>query len=463
MRILRFCASSFVVGMAGAAALAAADSSPVTFNKEVLPILEQNCQTCHRPGEVTPMSLLTYSDARPWAKAIKAAVVNRKMPPWFADPKVSHFANEMILSDKDINTLVSWVDAGAPEGDAKDKPAARTFTEGWDIRPDIVVKMPKPFIVPAKGTLNYKYIVVKTNFPEDMWVTAAEMRPGNPGVVHHGKVWVRAPESHWMEKAIPGEAYENQANKDVMGTKMAQSAEEESDILGKFNPGLGAQEFTSEGSAKLVRKGSDLVFELHYTADGTATPDVSSVALTIAKSAPTTRRYYYTSGPSANNLVIPAGDANAEVVGEVTVDKDDVHLVYMQPHMHLLGKDMEIRAVYPTGEMQTILYAKWDFNWQQGYELKQPLPLPKGTRLISIVHFDNSANNPYAPTPDKEVHWGDQTWDEMSNLFVGLTLPLKADTAKIFNRSGPSLLKRVPAVAGPTISALSLPHKGGTQ
>ena len=463
MKILRFCATSFAVGMMGAAALAAADSSPVTFNKEVLPVLQENCQTCHRPGEATPMSLLTYADARPWAKAIKAAVTSRKMPPWFADPKVSHFANEMLLSDKDINTLVSWVDAGAPEGNPKDKPAAKTFPEGWEIRPDVVVKMPKPFIVPAKGTLNYKFIVVKTNFPEDMWVTAAEMRPGNAGVVHHGKVWVRSPGSTWMEKAIPGEAYENQADKDIMGSKMAQSPEEESDILGKFNPGLGAQEFTVEGAAKFVPKGSDLVFELHYTANGTETPDVSSVALTIAKNPPTDRRYYYTSGPSANNLVIPAGDANAEVVGEVTVDKDDVHLVYMQPHMHLLGKDMEIRAIYPTGETQTILYAKWDFNWQQGYELKQPLPLPKGTRLISIVHFDNSANNPYAPTPDKEVHWGDQTWDEMSNLFVGLTLPLSADTEKIFRRSGPSLLKRVPAVAGPTISALSLPTKGGSR
>lgn len=466
MRTVRFCLSSFVVAaMFGAVAIAATpeSSSPVTFNKDVLPILQANCQSCHRPGEVTPMSLLTYSDARPWAKAMKAAVVNKKMPPWFADPKVSHFANEMILSDKDINTIVSWVDSGAPEGEAKDKPAPRTFTEGWNIRPDIVIKMPKAFIIPAKGTINYKYILVKTDFPADMWVTAAEMRPGNPAVVHHGKVWVRSPGSHWMENAVPGEAYENQANKDIMGSKMAQNPEEESDILGKFNPGLGPQEFTAEGSAKLVRKGSDLVFELHYTADGKETSDISEVALTVTKNPPISRRYFYTSGPSANNLVIPAGDANAEVVGEVTVDKDDVHLVYMQPHMHLLGKDMEIKAVYPTGETQTLLYAKWDFNWQQGYELKQPLPLPKGTRLISIVHFDNSPNNPYAPTPDKEVHWGDQTWDEMSNLFVGLTIPLNSDPEKIFRRSGPSLLKRVPGIAGPTISALTLPSKGGSR
>ncbi len=467
MSISRFCLSScLLAGMVGTAAMAATSSSPVTFNKEVLPILEKNCQSCHRPGEATPMSLLTYTDARPWAKAMKAAVLSKKMPPWFADTKVGvHFSNQMTLTDAEINTLVSWVDNGAPEGNPKDKPAPLTFTDGWNIRPDVVVEMVKPFVVPAKGTINYMYSVVKTNFPEDMWVTAAEMRPGEAKVVHHGKVWVRPPGSSWMAKAIPGESYDNENNRDIMGGRMG-GATEGQDILGKYNPGLGPQFFTAEGSAKFVPKGSDLVFENHYTADGVDTPNVSKVALTISKTPPSKREYYYTSGPSANNLVIPAGNPNAEVVGEVTVTADNVHLVYMQPHMHLLGKDMEIRAIYPTGETQVLLYAKWDFNWQQGYELATPLPLPRGTRLISVVHFDNSANNPYAPTPDKEVIWGDQTWDEMSNLFVGLTIDLHQSTKKIFTRSGPSLLKRVPGVAGPTISALnppSAPSGGGTK
>ena len=460
MNVLRFCLSGSLVGMMGVTAMAATDSTP-TFNKDVLPIMEKNCQSCHRPGEVAPMSLLTYADARPWAKSIKTAVATRKMPPWFADTKVGvHFKNQMTLSDADINTLVAWVDKGAPEGDAKDKPAPLTLTQGWNIRPDVVVAMAKPFVVPAKGTIEYKYQVVKTNFPEDMWVTAAEMRPGDPAVVHHGKVWVRPPGSHWMENAVPGESYDNKANRDIMGKKQMEEGDGGTDILGKYNPGLGAQDFTAEGSAKFLPKGSDLVFENHYTADGKETPNVDLVALTVSRIAPTTREYYYTSGPSASNLVIPAGDPNAEVVGEVTVAKDDVKLVYMQPHMHLLAKDMEIRAVYPTGEMQTLLYAKWDFMWQQGYELEKPLALPKGTRLISIVHFDNSKNNQFAPTPDKEVLWGDQTWEEMSNLFVGLTVPVNSKKDGIFKRSGPSLLKRVPGVAGPTISALDLPTKG---
>src|SRR5580698_9827606 len=220
MSILRFYVSSCLVGMAGTVAMAATTAAPVTFNKEVLPILQKNCQSCHRPGEVAPMSLISYTDARPWAKAIKAAVASRKMPPWFADRKLSvHFANEMTLSDADINTLVSWVDAGAPEGNPKDKPAAVSFPDGWSIRPDVVVEMTKPFIVPAKGTIEYKYMVVKTNFPEDMWVTAAEMRPGVDKVVHHGKVWVRPPGSHWMENAVPGESYDNKNNRDIMGKK----------------------------------------------------------------------------------------------------------------------------------------------------------------------------------------------------------------------------------------------------
>src|SRR5579863_8366983 len=219
MRILRFC----LPGMMGIAAMAATNSSssPVTFNKDVLPILQKNCQSCHRPGEVAPMSLLTYKDARPWAKSIKIAVVTQKMPPWFADPGYGHFADEKRLSEADKNTIAAWVDAGAPEGDARDKPAPRQFTDGWNIKPDIVVEMPKPFELPAKGTINYKYILVKTDFPQDMWISAAEMRPGNAKVLHHGKVWVRPPGSRWMENAIPGEAYETETQTGMMGRNIA--------------------------------------------------------------------------------------------------------------------------------------------------------------------------------------------------------------------------------------------------
>lgn len=391
------------------------------------------------------MSLLTYTEARPWAKAIKVAVVNQKMPPWFADARYGHFANDRRLSQSDIDTLVAWADRGALEGNAKDKPAPLTFQDGWNIQPDMVIEMPKPFQLPAKGTIDYQYVLVTGSFPEDVWVSQAEMRPGNPKVLHHGKVWVRPPGSHWMEHAVPGEAYSA-----GMGRN---SIAEGNDILGKFNPGLGAQNFEIDGAAKFVPKGSDLVFELHYTAIGEPTTDVSKLGLVLAKTAPK-NRYFLSAGPTALNLVVPPGDGNAEVVSEVTVGADNVRLAYAQPHMHLRGKDFELRAIYPTGEDETLFKGKFDFDWQLGYTFAKPIPLPKGTRLIGISHFDNSPVNKYNPDPAKEVHWGPQNWDEMSNCFVGLIFDLNTNPEKVFRASGPSLLPR--GKSGPTLAALEL-------
>jgi hypothetical protein len=445
MTVLRITLTAAIVGLASSIVAATNAPAAVTFDKDVLPILQKNCQQCHRPGEVAPMSLLTYAEARPWAKAIKVAVATEKMPPWFADPHYGHFANDRRLSQADIDTLVAWADAGAPEGNPHDAPPPRTFEDGWNIKPDMVIEMPKPFHVKAKGTINYQYILVKGNFPEDVWVTDAEMRPSNSRVLHHGKVWVRPPGSHWMEDAIPGEAYES-----GMGRNLTS---EGNDILGKFNPGLGAQSFEVDGSAKMVPKGSDLVFELHYTAIGEETEDVTKLGLVFAKTPPK-QRYFFNAGPTALNLVVPAGDNNAEVVSEVTVGADGVQLVYAQPHMHLRGKDFELRAIYPTGEMETLFKGKFNFDWQLGYQFAKPIPLPKGTRLIGISHFDNSINNKFNPDPTKTVVWGPQNWDEMSNCFVGLIFPLDTKPEDVFHRSGPSLLPR--GTSGPTLSALQL-------
>jgi Fe-S-cluster-containing hydrogenase component 2 len=433
-----------LAGCVVATAALAAPNAAITFNKDVLPILQKNCQSCHRPGEVAPMSLLTYSDARPYAKAMKQAVVTEKMPPWFADPKYGHFRNDRRLSQPDIDTLVAWADNGALEGDAKDKPAAVTFTEGWNLKPDLVREMPEAFSIPAKGTINYQYVRVKGDFTEDIWVSAAEMRPGNSAVLHHGKVWVVPPGSRWMSDAEYGKFYEGQETG-------RNSLSDGNDIIGKFNPGLGAQSFDVNGSAKLIPKGSDLVFELHYTAVGTETTDKSKLALVVSKQPPTSR-YFLSSGPTASNLVIPARDGNAEVVSEVTVGLDDAKLVYVQPHMHLRGKDFELRVIYPTGETETLFKGVFDFNWQLGYDFAKPIPLPKGTRVIGISHFDNSANNKFNPDPNMVVRWGPQNWDEMSNAFVGLTFGLKDDANQLFHRSGPSLL--LPNNYGPTLATL---------
>ena len=435
----------FSAGCLMATAALAASNANVTFNRDVLPILQNNCQSCHRPGEVAPMSLVTYQDARPWAKAIKSALLTHQMPPWFADPKVGHFANDRSMKEADIQTIVAWADNGAPEGNPADAPAPLTFQDGWNLKPDLVIEMPRDFQIQATGTINYQYIRVKGNIAQDLWVSEAEMRPSNPAVLHHGKVWVVPPGSHWMENAEYGVPYEN-----GMGRNLA---EEGNDILGKFNPGLGAQTFEVNGSAKLVPKGSDFVFELHYTATGKPTTDRSKLGLVLAKTAPTSR-YFLSSGPSASNLVIPPGDGNAEVVSEVTVGLPDAKLVYAQPHMHLRGKDFELRAIYPTGEMETLFRARFDFNWQLGYQFAKPIPLPEGTRLLGISHFDNSVNNRFNPDPGKEVRWGPQNWDEMSNCFVGLVFGVNDDAARLFYRSGVSLQPR--GASGPKLVEVKL-------
>jgi hypothetical protein len=429
---------------------ALAASNSVTFNKDVLPVLQKNCQECHRPGEVAPMSLLTYSEARPWAKAMKVAVLTQKMPPWFADPQYGHFANDHRLRPEEIGILTAWADNGAPEGDAKDKPAPREFLSGWQIKPDMIIEMPEEFHVPAAGTINYQYIRVKGNITEDIWVTAAEMRPGNPKVVHHGKLWVLPPGSKWMSDAMPGkptEGRETGKNDQVDGN----------DVLGKFNPGLGPQSFDVGGSAKLVPKGSDFVFELHYTASGTATTDRSKVGLVLAKEPPR-KRYYLTPGtPSAPNLVIPPGDSNAEVAAEATLGVD-AELVYVQPHMHLRGKDYELRLIFPTGQAETVFKGKWDFDWQLGYDLADPIAVPKGTRIVTIAHFDNSPNNKSNPDPQQEVHWGLQNWEEMQGGFLGFILDRNTDIGKILRPSGVSLQPR--GKSGPVLSLLeAAPNK----
>ena len=429
----------------GISALAAASSATPTFDKDVLPILQKNCQGCHRPGEIAPMSLISYQDSRPWAKAIKAAVLTKKMPPWFAD--YGHFANDPTLSEADVKTLSAWADNGAPEGNAKDAPPPLRFQDGWNIKPDMIVEMPKEFHVAASGTVNYQDFLVKVNFPEDMWVVAAEMRPGNSKVVHHGRVIVRPPGSKFMANAIPGEAVETTS-------AAAGNPAEGTDLLGKYNPGLGAQHFDVEDSAKFIPKGSDLVFNLHYTAVGTPQTDRSKVGLVFVKHPPKNRYWMSPGTPAAFNLAIPAGDSNAEVVSEVTVAIDDAKLVYIQPHMHLRGKDYELRLIYPTGEMQTVFKGQWNFDWQVGYQLEKPIVMPKGTRILAIAHFDNSPNNKYNPDPTKPVWWGDQNWDEMQSGFLGLIFDAHTDGSKVFKPSGPSLLPR--GTSGPTLAAFTL-------
>jgi len=448
MRIKRIALACTAIALVAAATsvptVAEENNAQVTFNKHVLPILQENCQTCHRPGEIAPMPLLTYTQARPWAKAIKNAVLSRQMPPWFADPAYGHFSNDKRLSDADVKTLVAWADNGVLEGNASEAPKPRVFNDGWNLKPDMIIEMPLDVPLPATGTINYKSILVKANFTEDRWVVAAEMRPGNTASVHHMRAIVRPPNSEWMKNAVPGVAYE--AGDPEVGRQAA-----ESDLLGKFNPGLGAQDFSEYESAKFVPKGSDVVFSMHYTATGKPGTDRSKVGLVFAK-APPKVRYFVSDGPTGSNLVIPAGAENQEIVSEMTAQAD-TKLVYLQPHMHLRGKDYEVRLMFPDGKVETIFKAKWDFNWQLGYDLERPIDIPKGTRIVGIAHYDNSTNNKFNPDPTKTIVWGNQNWDEMQNCFMGFLVdPTLPNPKTLFKASGVSLLPR--GTSGPTLAAL---------
>ena len=427
-----------------ASAALAADTANVTFNKDVLPILQKNCQTCHRPGEIGPMPLLTYEGTRPWAKAIKTAVLTKKMPPWFADPKYGHFANDRRLPDADIAKLVAWVDANAPEGDAKDKPAPVDWgKDGWNIKPDLVFEMPTAYTVPKTGTVEYTYFVIPGGFTKDTWVTDAEIRPGNRAVVHQVSVYIRPPGSPWMKDANPGEAYvppgrgPQGVSAPVNNASRVNSGPANEWFVG-YVPGIQPQRYFAPemNSAKLIPAGSDVVFEMHYTANGKESgDDRSKVGFVLAKQPPKYR--LLTIGVADATFAIPPGDPNYEGHAAMTFDQP-VTVIYLQPHMHLRGKDMEMRFEYPTGESETMLNVPhYSYLWQTIYYEKEPLPVPKGTTVKVTAHWDNSANNPLNPDPTATVRWGDQSWDEMLVPFVGVLVDRDSDPAKV-TRRGPA-------------------------
>jgi hypothetical protein len=423
--------------------VSAAAAAVPTFNKDVLPILQKNCQECHRPGAIAPMSFLTYSDARPYARAIAKAVTIRSMPPWFADPAIGRFKNAKVLSDGDIATITAWAEKGAVEGDPSDKPAPVDFGDGWTIgKPDVIVTMPANIELPATGIIDQSNVLVYAHFEKDMWVKAAEVQPGNPKVVHHMKAWIRPPGSSWMKDAPEGVLYNpprGQAGEAGTGPQAvplsASGYRPVQDILAKYNPGVGGQEFTTGNAAKFIAAGSDIVFEAHYTTTGKPETDRSSVGIVLAEGPPQ-QRHLTVTGISERRFEIPAGDPHYEVRGEATVD-EPAKLVWIQPHMHYRGKDYELKVVYPSGEeIAVVRVPNYRFDWQLGYELAQPVDLPKGARLRTVSHYDNSTGNKFNPDPTKNIRYGPQSWDEMNVSFMGILIDANADPTKAFRRRG---------------------------
>ncbi len=355
----------------------------VTFTKDVAPIFYKNCTGCHRPGEIAPMSLLTYNDARPWAKSIREKVANRDMPPWHADPKYGEWRNDRRISQEAINTILAWVNNGAKEGDPKDLPPMPEYTPGWRIgKPDQIFSAPEQ-AVPADGVVDYQYLSVPTNFKEDRWITSAEIRSSAHAVVHHVIVFVQEPG----------------ATSRLQGKLLVGFAPGEDPAV--FRPGFGRK----------IPAGSSLLFQIHYTPNGTATKDVTTVGLIYAK---TPVEHTVVTRPVLQTAFeIPAGHPNYEVKSSFTFN-ESAQLYSFMPHMHLRGKDFEYKAVFPDGTSKILLSVpRYDFSWQTYYVLKDPVAVPKGTRIECVAHFDNSTNNKYNPDPTKAVRWGDQTWEEM--------------------------------------------------
>jgi mono/diheme cytochrome c family protein len=374
--------------------------SPVTFAKDVAPIFYKNCASCHRAGEIAPMSLLTYKEARPWAKSIREKVLSGAMPPWHADPRYGSFKNDRRLSEKEVGTIVAWVDGGAKEGNPRELPPQPRFTEGWQVgKPDVVLSMREEYEVPAEGTVRYQYFFVPTNFTEDRWVQAAEVRPGNRAVVHHVIVFIVSPDAIKRRLGL--------LNRDGGIDGLVGTAPGEQPMI------------LPDGISKLIKAGSVLALQMHYTPNGTAQKDRTSVGLIFSKKPV---RQAIMGGAAMNRwFTIPPGVESQEVRSTYTF-KEDSHILNLMPHMHLRGKDFEYRLVYPDGTSRIILSVpRYDFNWQTRYEMKAPVAAPKGSRLECVAHFDNSTKNRWNPDPTKTVRWGQQTWDEMMIGFVGFT------------------------------------------
>ncbi|HUR32623.1 MAG TPA: hypothetical protein VM032_02440 [Vicinamibacterales bacterium] len=400
--------TKFLGGAAPVVAMVVAASAPAgaagpTFSKDVAPIVFARCADCHRPGSIAPMSLLSYEDVRPWARAIKQKVVAREMPPWGADPHIGRFANDPSLSEAQIATIVAWVDGGAPEGNHADLPAPPSFVEGWAMgKPDLIFEFVEPFNVPADGTVPYTYVTVPTNLKEDIWITGLEYRPTNRRVLHH----------------IISDVVEGNGKPTPKPSLSKDPSRKELGGIGGYVPGRQDTAF-DEGTARRIPAGADIVLQMHYTTIGQPVADRLQIGVKLAKQPPTTLRAAAGGSMPNTTFAIPPGDPNFEVTATKAITVD-TYLTTLYPHMHVRGKDAKYTLTYPDGREEVLLSVpKYDFNWQLTYKLAEPKLMPAGSTLKVVAHFDNSTGNRFNPDPTATVRWGDQTWEEMLIGYYG--------------------------------------------
>ena len=353
------------------------------------------------------------------------------MPPWFADPCCGHFSNDPSLSSNEISKLVKWADAGAPAGDSRDAPAARSWTEGWNISPpDVVIEMPRAVSVPAEGDVEYTYEIVPTNFTEDKWVQMSELRPSSREHVHHAVVYIRPPGSDWLRGAPVGVPFTASSLGDAH--LQHEAHETKSDMLLVYAPGSSPDQWP-DGMAKFVPAHSDLVFQMHYTTNGQAAVDQTSIGLVFAKPTPKQRVLTLQLANDHDTIPIPPGVDNYRVEVRGTLPNDCTLLSFF-PHMHLRGKRFEYNLVHENKRTETLLRVNYDFYWQLSYRLAEPRFLKAGAELHAIAWYDNSRRNRHNPDPKAAVQWGDQTYNEMMVGFFDVAVPANVDKAQFFVR-----------------------------
>jgi hypothetical protein len=416
-----------------------------TFTRDVAPILYKNCIMCHQPNSMAPMSLLSFKDARPYARSIRTMVDSRRMPPWFADPNYSHFSNDSRLADRDVETIKAWVDGGAREGDPADLLPPPQLTAGFKLGPpDIVIDIGEDFAVPPGDDVR-KTFVVPTNFTEGKWIRAAEVLPGNPKLVHHVHLSVIAGDAakqgaldeegnplrgrdETLWDVVDGQArmrdnaptLNDACAADLPKLPNMGSIATEGGSFATMLPGKGPDVFDVFGdgsTAKWIPPGAKLSFSMHYAkVMQQLPPDRTKVGLYLAKNPPArpvkrmdARNYYF---------FLPPGAPDQEVKKCVTFTSDKM-ILSITPHMHYRGKAARYDVLHADGRRETVLNVpRYDFNWQQSYRFKEPVLVEKGSQLIITFHYDNSTANRANPDPKRLIRWGDRSEDEMMTTWT---------------------------------------------
>lgn len=422
-----------------------ASGAEVTFHKNVRPILQKNCEGCHRPGEAAPFSLQTYKEARPWAKAIRQAVTIRKMPPWFADSAHGKFANDRRLNETDIATIQAWVDQGAPEGKPSDAPPPVVYSEDWKIgKPDLVIEIPVDYAVPASGVVDYVWMATDTKLAQDQWIEKVEVRPGARAVVHHALVFARAPGSSYRPDLTPGNAVarpekprtDDKPQNDRGGFAVGPGVATGIELIGDYVPN-GDPWVAPAEQARFLKAGTHLLFQMHYTTNGKPVSDRTKVGIVFAKKTPKMR--VINDAVTNASLRIPPGAPNHEVTA-VAAFGHDTSISGFGPHMHVRGKAMRYELLRANGEVETLLSVpRYDFNWQIKYEPLKPVAVKAGDRIRVTAWYDNSPNNPSNPDPKSEVRWGDQSWSEMLFAFFDYIVPVGINPALVTSAPKPAV------------------------